>query len=250
MASDKSIILITGASNGIGYDTSYHLAAASPNYHVIMSARTPSKGEAALKEIQARNPQGTLSFLQLDVSSDESIATAAKKIEEDFGRLDVLVNNAGIYLRDATRDNLRSTFDTNVFGPLLLTHALEHLLKKSKDPRIINVSSGLGSITNRADPEHENYQVPFYPYRMSKAALNMMSTCQAFEFKEWGAKVWAYCPGYVVTDLTGKEDRENRIARGAESSETSAQGILEIIEGKRDGEVNKFVRRYGLQYPW
>lgn len=252
MAAEERIVLITGANNGIGYETSLMLATASPNYHVILSARDPAKGEQALKEIQDRKPKGKLSFLQLDVTSDESISAATKKIESSFGRLDVLINNAGIAYKgtELTREILTNVFNTNVFGALLLTQSLVPLLQQSSDPRIINVSSGLGSITNRATPGSDSYHVPYYPYRMSKAAMNMMSTCQYYEMKEWGAKIWAYCPGYVVTDLTGKEDREFRIRNGAESPETSARGILEILEGMRDTEVNGFIRRFGEQWPW
>lgn len=85
---------------------------------------------------------------------------------------------------------------------------------------------------------------------MSKSALNMLSACHSASFKEFGAKVFAYCPGFVVTNLTGEEDRQNRIDMGAESSETSAQGILEILEGKRDSEAGGFVTRYGKSYSW
>ncbi|KAF2194681.1 NAD(P)-binding protein [Zopfia rhizophila CBS 207.26] len=251
MASNKRVILITGANAGIGYDTSYALAAASPNNHIIMAARNVEKGEKALKEIQARKPQGSLSLIQLDVTSDDSIAAATKKLTSDFGVIDVLVNNAGIAMHgEPSREILRSTFETNVFGVMLLTQALLPLLKTSKDPRVINVSSGLGSITNRTDLNCDYYNLSADVYRMSKAALNMLSACQFFHCKDWGCKIWAYCPGYVVTDLTGADERQLRIDTGADSSETSAQGILEIVEGKRDGEVNMFIGRYGQRYPW
>ncbi|KAH7355933.1 short chain dehydrogenase [Pyrenochaeta sp. MPI-SDFR-AT-0127] len=249
MASDKHIILVTGANAGIGYDTSYAIAAASPNNHVIMGARDRAKGEKALKELQGRHPKGTLSLVILDVSKDDSIKAATSKIEEDFGRLDVLVNNAGIVTPDPiTRDTLRTAFDTNVFGVLLLTNALTPLLKASKAPKIINVSSELGSIALKLDPNNPFYQMPGEVYRMAKAALNMLTACQHVALQEVGGTAWAYCPGYVITDLTG--DRENRKNQGAESSETSAHGILEIVEGQRDSEVGKFVTKYGKQFPW
>ncbi|OCK75467.1 NAD(P)-binding protein [Lepidopterella palustris CBS 459.81] len=247
---EKSVILITGANSGVGYDTSYALASASPNNHIIMACRNPTKGQKAISEISARKPAGTLSLLELDVSNDDSIATAAKTIESEFGRLDVLVNNAGIVSRASDpRTELRETFETNTFGPYILTEALVPLLKKSKDPRIINVTSGLGSITLRTDPNSYS-EAKFTVYRMTKAALNMLAVCQHAEFSPWGCKVWTYCPGYVVTNLTGEDDRENRKQRGAESSETSAKGILEIVEGRRDGEVGGFIARNGKSYPW
>jgi len=150
----------------------------------------------------------------------------------------------------ATRENLRAVFETNVNGPTLVTQALLPLLKASKSPKIINVSSGLGSIGMRSDPENFMYSVDFEVYRMSKAALNMLTACHAANFKDFGTKVWSYCPGFVVTNLTGEEDRQNRVDMGAESSETSAQGILEIVRGDRDKEAGTFVTRRGQAYPW
>jgi NAD(P)-dependent dehydrogenase (short-subunit alcohol dehydrogenase family) len=217
-----------------------------------MGVRSLSKGEKALAEIQAKHPQGSLSLIQLDVTDDDSIAAAANKIEVDFGVVDVLINNAGISTsgEGITRESLRAVFETNVYGPTLLTQVVVPLLKKSKAPKIINVSSGLGSITVRSDPKNPYYSVPAEEYRMSKSALNMLSACQTAQLKEFGVKVWAYCPGYVITNLTGEADRQNRANRGAESSETSAQGILEILEGKRDAEAGGFVTKYGKSYAW
>lgn len=197
-----------------------------------------------------------MSFLQLDITSDSSIAEAAKKIEADFGVIDVLVNNAG-FTREfsltgpnkETRENFHQIFDTNVFGHALLTMALEPLLKKSKDPRIINVTSSLGSLAYREDHSRMDSVVTHDAYRMSKAALDMLSLSQRWYYREW-AKVWAYCPGWVVTNLTGEDDRENRAKAGAESSETSAQGILDIVEGKRDEETGSLVTRFGKVHPW
>ncbi|KAH8600220.1 short-chain dehydrogenase [Bisporella sp. PMI_857] len=214
-----------------------------------MGARNQAKGEKALKELQARKPQGTLSLVSLDVSKDDSIETAVAKIKADFGHLDVLVNNAGIVTPDpTTRESLRTAFDTNVFGVLLLTDAVTPLLKASKSPKIINVSSELGSIALRLDPTNPSHKIPGEVYRLTKAALNMLTACQHVTIQEFNGTAWAFCPGYVVTDLVG--DREERKKRGAESSETSAQGILEIVEGKRDAEVGKFVTKYNKQFPW
>ncbi|KAJ4305508.1 hypothetical protein N0V90_001039 [Kalmusia sp. IMI 367209] len=257
MSKDKRIILITGANTGIGYDTAAYLAAASPKNHVIVTARNEDRGTKALQTLQESKPQGTLSFQILDVTSDDSIFAAAKSVESQFGRLDVLINNAGVGLwLPTTRESLHRTFETNVYGPAVLTDALAPLLKRSSDPRIINVSSGLGSIGLRTDPTNPYYTAQDDPYRISKAALNMLSTCQMFNYREHGFKVWAFCPGFVVTGLkaTAEEgvtdQRKWRAENGAESSETSAQGILEIVEGKRDEEVNCFVQRYRKQWPW
>ncbi|GKT41952.1 short-chain dehydrogenase/reductase tropE [Colletotrichum spaethianum] len=220
--------------------------------HVILAARSQERGAKAVEDLRARNPAGTVSLLQLDITSDDSIKAAVEKITAEFGVLDALVNNAGIVVTQPKdrRSELLETFNTNVASTIILTEALVPLLQKSKDPRIINVSSGLGSISERTTPESPYYGVPGGAYRVSKAGLNMATANMVFEFKSWNAKVWAYCPGYVVTNLTGENDRQNRIDSGADSSETSAQGILEILQGKRDSEVGKFVARFGKQYNW
>jgi NAD(P)-dependent dehydrogenase (short-subunit alcohol dehydrogenase family) len=254
------ILTTAGATNGIGLDTTIYLAADSPNHHIIMGARNPTKAEARLSEVQAKQPKATLSFVQLDQNDDESISAAVNKVEQDFGRLDVLVNNAGICPENGTqdwttRDTLRATFETNVFGPMILTEAFIPLLKASKNAMIINVTSGLGSITGM-DPDMDasnplkSYQSAKVPgYRMSKAALNMLTAYQNLHLREYGIKTWAYCPGFVQTDL--QNDREQREALAwCESSETSAQGILDIVRGERDGEVGKFVTKRGGAYPW
>lgn len=216
-----------------------------------MTARSTEKGTAALAELQARNPVGTLSFLELDITSDESIAAAAKSIEANFGKLDVLINNAGItealHLADTeryfpTRDDLRRVFETNVFGGYLLTQKLEPLLRKAASsggdrPVILNVSSGLGSIDLRAQHDNQFAPILFDCYRMSKSALNMMAMCFQWHFREW-AKVFAYDPGFTVSNLTGPEDVEARKAMGADSGERATAGILDILEGKRDRDMS------------
>ncbi|KXH67088.1 short chain dehydrogenase [Colletotrichum salicis] len=250
--SSKKIILITGANQGIGFDSTWALVSASPDNHVVVGSRSAERGAKAVEDLQARKPAGTVSLLELDITSDDSIKAAVEKLTADFDVLDVLVNNAGIVITQPKdrRSELIDTFNTNAASALLLTEALVPLLKKSKDARIINVTSGLGSIHERTTPGGAFYDVPGDAYRISKAALNMATAHMLWAYNSWGAKVWAFCPGWVVTNLTGEGDRQNRIDGGAESSETSAQGILEIVEGKRDGEVGKFLQRNGGQFQW
>ncbi|KAF1980070.1 short chain dehydrogenase [Bimuria novae-zelandiae CBS 107.79] len=245
MAAGKQIILITGANSGVGLDTAYYLTKAASN-HVIMGVRSLEKGQKALDEVQARKPQGSLSLLSLDISNDESIFAAVKKVEADYGRLDVLINNAGnqVQSRAPSREELRESFETNVYGPVVLTQALTPLITASKGKKIINVSSELGSISGNA----KGSGPPFTAYRMSKAALNMFTTCQQQYLKGQGVKVWSFCPGFVVTNLAGQ--RDGRAAMGAESSETSAQAILDIVDGKRDAQAGTFIGRYDAQFSW
>ncbi|PNH45656.1 hypothetical protein VD0004_g2287 [Verticillium dahliae] len=247
-------MLITGANSGVGYDTSYILANASADNHVIMAARSETKGRKALLEIEARKPAGTLSFLELEIASVDSTKAATVQLAVRFDAIDVLVNNAGIYSHDApvSREHLQEVFNTNVFGVLLLTWALEPLLKTSVDPRIINVSSSLGSIALWMDKSIREYHVTGEVYRMSKAALNMLTASMAYQYRTWEhpAKLWAFEPGYVVTNLAGEGDRQNKIINGGESAETSAQGILEMVRGDRDGETDRFVAKQAKVHPW
>ncbi|KAJ4373401.1 hypothetical protein N0V83_003696 [Neocucurbitaria cava] len=254
--SDKQIIFITGATNGIGLDSAIHLANASPNNHIIIGARNLSKGEKVLADIQAtKSPKGSFSLVQLDATDDSSITAAAQQLQKDFGRLDILVNNAGICPENASpedawpsRSTYRSIFETNVFGPSLITEALLPLLKQSKAPKIINVSSSLGSIAAISDHDAAFSGAPYPAYRMSKAALNMLTAYQYFHLKQFGFKIWTYCPGYVVTDLG--RDREQREKLGMESSETSAVGIVEIVEEEEGWGGGWVYWKEGEQLPW
>ncbi|KAJ4335739.1 hypothetical protein N0V95_008807 [Ascochyta clinopodiicola] len=257
LTAERQIILITGANTGIGFDTATLLATVSVDNHVIVGARNTAKGEAALKQIKDVRPKSSVSLVQLDADSDASITAAVHHIEQEFGRLDVLINNAGICKETydgqwPSRDDLRAEFETNVYGPTVLSAALLPLLRQSKSPKIINVSSGLGSITRcSAEPDTSpagaTVRVP--GYRMSKSALNMLTAYQYQQLRGEGFKIWSYCPGFVVTDIGG--DREARKSmQGCESSETSAQGILEILDGQRDGEVGQFLQKYGKRYDW
>ncbi|KAM3068641.1 hypothetical protein ACMFMG_011164 [Clarireedia jacksonii] len=230
MASEKTIVLITGANGGIG--------------------RSVEKGEAALKTIQAQNPSSSVSVVQLDVTSEESLSAAYDSISSEFGRLDVLINNAGIASFEKTlRAELRETFEANTFGAALTTEKFVPLLEKSKGARLLYITSGLGSMGLCEDPKHWTYAVDAMTYRMSKAAMNMLMVCHHKQFQEKGWKVWGVCPGYVITNLTGEEDRENRAKRGALSATTSAETITSVVEGKRDQDVGKVVHKDGV-WPW
>lgn len=219
-----------------------------------MGVRNLAKGEKRIQELQTQSskPQGTLSLLELDVTSDDSIEAAVKQVSCDFGRIDVLINNAGIADGDAhpTRTQLRSLFETNVYGPTILTQALTPLLQKSAAPKVINITSELGSIHGAATPGSRYYGGGNPGYNMSKAALNMLTARQYQELKEFGCKVWCFCPGFVVSNLGGPEIQEQRKQMGAEDPQTSADGLVEIVQGKRDGEVGMFIGRRGEQYAW
>lgn len=254
MTSSQTIVLVTGSNGGIGFDTVAALAAASSEYHVLLCSRSQRKGQEALGKLQARKDlKGTLSLLELDVTSKASIAAALEQVSKAYGKLDVLINNAGIISTAANlSDQLEETFKTNTIAPALVTEAFLPLLKKATLPggaRIVHVSSGLGSIANRGNPSHASYKLDAVAYRMSKSALNMLAVSQYATLKDAGIKVWAMCPGYVVTNLSGETGRKTRMDAGALSSETSAQTLLQIVEGARDKDVGGFVHKDGT-YPW
>ena len=247
--SSKIITLVTGGNNGIGLATC-QLLAKQQNYHCIMGSRSLDKGQEALKSIQSSDTAGSISLVQLDITSDDSITAAVQQVETDHGHLDVLVNNAGVCPTDFTRSALRDCIETNAISPAMVTKEFAPLLSKSKDPRVIYVSSALGSITKRSDPGDQAYEAAYAAYRTSKAALNMLVACDAWEYKG-KMKVFSYCPGYVITDLAGERESKEK-AGFAKSPDGSARGILRIAEGKRDKENGKFLHDedVGQLYDW
>ncbi|KAK6955987.1 hypothetical protein Daesc_003634 [Daldinia eschscholtzii] len=241
MASDKTIVLVTGANNGIGYETVAALSAASAKFHVLLGSRSSEKGHKALEELRAtrgNSLQGPISVIQLDVTDRNSINAAKQQIEDQLGR-DQL-------------DVLRETFETNVFGQMVLTESLEPLLQKSSDPYIIYVSSEQGTITARLDPEYKFRNIRGDVYRMSKAALNMLAACHRFNYAEWGCKVAAFNPGWCITNLTGEKGREMRIKGGARDPKEPAAALVDIVLGKRDVDLEKngMVDLDGGVLPW
>jgi NAD(P)-dependent dehydrogenase (short-subunit alcohol dehydrogenase family) len=246
-SSQKPVVLITGGNNGIGLATCF-LLASKGKFDVLMGSRSIEKGKKAIAEIQAEHPESSVSGIKLDITSDESISAAAKEIESKYGRLDALVNNAGICPTTFSRSILRDTLETNVTSHAVVTQAFTSLLSKSSSPRVLYVSSFLGSIAYRSDPENMAYKEDYKAYRISKAALNMLVACDAYEN---AFKVFAFCPGYVITDLAGM--RDEKIKQGfAKTPDGSARGIAAIVEGRRDAEAGKFLHgeEEGMLYPW
>ncbi|KAI0384763.1 putative short chain dehydrogenase/reductase [Hypomontagnella monticulosa] len=244
MASDKTVVLITGANSGIGYETVAALSQVSANFHIFLASRSLDKGEKALADLRAAygdSLKSTISVIRIDVTDHESIKTAKEQIETQFGKLDVLINNAGVIVYQPldTITVLRQTFEINVFGQMIMTETMEPLLKKSSKPYIIYVSSEQGGITARLDPNYPWREVRGDHYRMSKAALNMMSACHRYNYADWGCKVLAFNPGFCVTNLTGEKGREMRVKLGARDPKDPAAALVDIVLGKRDGDIEK-----------
>lgn len=257
MICDTVLTRPLGANSGIGYETVVALAQASPKFHILLGCRSAEKGQKALDEIHSSHGsslKGTISLLQIDISNQASILAAKQEVESKYGKLDVLINNAGIIVtRDIdTLSKLRETFETNTFGPAVVTETFEPLLKKSPSPRVIHVSSDQGSIALRLDPNGQYYQLRGTQYRMSKAALNMLAACHKVEFAEWGCKVCAFNPGFTVTNLTGEAGRAMRIKNGARDPKDAANSLVQVVMGKRDDDIEKsgIVDLDGGLKPW
>lgn len=199
----ERVALVTGANKGIGKEISHQLA--TQGVLVLMGARDQKRGEKAVADIQAQGVP--VEFIQLDVTSQESVDQAAEEVERLYGRLDILVNNAGVNIdwipaSDLTLDGLQRTFEVNLFGAFRVTKAMLPLLRKSRHGRIVNLTSGNGSFAFNTNP-----QVPLPPrntllaYASSKAALNMMTLRLADDLKSAGIKVNAADPGFTATEM-------------------------------------------------
>jgi NAD(P)-dependent dehydrogenase (short-subunit alcohol dehydrogenase family) len=199
------IALVTGANKGIGRAIAGQLAGLG--MIVLVGARDEARGEAAAAELRAEG--GDIRFVRLDVTDAASIDAAAARLDEELGRLDVLVNNAAIGLgrRPAPSEvsvaDLRRVYETNVIGVAAVTNAMLPLLRRSPAARIVNLSSELGSFTVLADAEHAWHPYTSLAYGTSKAALNAITVLYADELRPAGIKVNAVSPGYVATDLNG-----------------------------------------------
>ncbi|RZS36805.1 NAD(P)-dependent dehydrogenase (short-subunit alcohol dehydrogenase family) [Herbihabitans rhizosphaerae] len=199
----KKIALITGANKGIGKEIARQLG--EHGFTVLVGARDEGRGRAAVDNLVAGGADVRLA--KLDVTDAESVADAAKEIERDHGRLDVLVNNVGILsagespVVGATLEVLWQTYATNVGGVLTVTNEMLPLLRKADRARIVNVSSALGSLTVLSDPAGVAASKPFAAYNSSKAALNALTIMLANELRDEGITVNAMDPGYTATDM-------------------------------------------------
>ncbi|GAB7324842.1 hypothetical protein MBLNU13_g08672t1 [Cladosporium sp. NU13] len=247
MSADKTLVLITGANSGIGLEWASQLMAKGP-YHVLIGARSPEKGQTAVSHLQSKNLPGTCELLHLDQTDDASIAAAANFVETTYGRLDVLINNAAIASEEVTRENMLSNFNTNATGVYFVTQAFRPLLLKTQNStaRVINVSSGMGSVALKLDHSHWTSSIPALPYRASKAALHMVTAQLIYEFKdEANVKFFTVCPGFTVSNL----GPQNKLENGAKATDEAVRPLIGIVEGERDGEGGGFLHADG-QYPW
>jgi NAD(P)-dependent dehydrogenase (short-subunit alcohol dehydrogenase family) len=205
MANVKKVALITGANKGLGFEMAKQLA--ETGVTVVLAARDQAKGEAAAEKLAKEGLD--VRFLKLDVTDKKDYANAVAFLDKNFGKLDILINNAGISadglsgtsVSATTEKSLRDTFETNFFAPIALTQALLPLIKKSEAGRIVNMSSILGSQTLHATPGSPIYDFKALSYDASKAALNSFTIHLAHELKDTKIKVNSAHPGWVKTDM-------------------------------------------------
>ena len=248
----KSVALITGANQGIGLQIAKDLA--TNGFTVLVGSRNLKRGEAAVKTID-----GEAHAIQLDVTDLASIAAAAERIRKEFGRLDVLVNNAAIsntskqpgqtveeYSRlnrpsTMSLDEVRTIWETNVFGALTVYQAMVPLLREAPAARIVNVSSGAGSLAGNANPNAPYRKIYGAGYSASKTAMNAMTLAMAIELESTAIKVNACSPGFIATNLNAYE--------GTGTVEEGAREPVRLALLGPDGPTGTFSRT-GAMIPW
>ncbi|WP_295817398.1 SDR family oxidoreductase [uncultured Deinococcus sp.] len=206
MTQEKKVALVTGANKGIGTEIARQLG--QHGYTVLIGARDAQRGEAAAAALRTEGLDAHP--LVLDVTDAASVQAAANHINGQFGRLDALVNNAGVLLDSMPPstlpvDVLRATFETNVFGVVQVIQMLLPLLRATPNARIVNMGSGMGSLTLTSDAQNMRSGNPMIAYAPSKAALHAVTVQFANELRTTDIKVNAADPGYVATDMTGQQ---------------------------------------------
>jgi NAD(P)-dependent dehydrogenase (short-subunit alcohol dehydrogenase family) len=236
----KVLVLITGANQGIGLATAKQLAN-SDKYHIIITTRSLANAEAAVKELGASaTDPAALTPLVLDVRDDASIEAAAASVQSQFGRLDILINNAGLGQpqspQSSIRESFRQVFEVNVFGLMAVTEAFLPLLRASTyhDRRIVNLTSGLGLTTMAGKKGYAfNANAWYAPdYRSSKAAVNMITAAMSVKLAEEGIAVVAVAPGMCRTRFTGGQGRKEASDGAKVVVRAATEGEAEEISGK------------------
>ncbi|HTB13705.1 MAG TPA: SDR family NAD(P)-dependent oxidoreductase [Bryobacteraceae bacterium] len=248
----KRIALVTGANQGVGLQVAKELVASGVT--VLVGSRNFERGEGAAREIGP----GAIA-LQLDVTDRVSIAAAAERVRNEFGRLDLLIQNAAIsntrmgdlslqeYAKvsrasNASLDEVRAVWETNVFGVLAVYQEMLPLLFESSDARIVNVSSAVGSLTLNADPAYPYHPMfgPVYP--ASKSALNAITLAMMVELESTGIKVNLVSPGFTRTNLNGYA--------GTQSVEEGAREVVRVALLGPDGPRGTFTRWENVTIQW
>ena len=249
---NKRVALVTGANQGVGLQVAKELVA--NGLTVLVGSRNFERGEAAATEIGP----GAIA-LQLDVTDRVSIADVAERIRKEFGRLDLLVQNAAVsntrkgslslqeYAKisrpsNVSIDEVRAVWETNVFGVLAVYQAMLPLLREAPAARIVNVSSGVGSLTMNSDPASPWHSIFGPAYPASKTALNAITLAMMIELESTGIKVNLVTPGFTKTNLNGYE--------GTASVEDGSREVARVALLGPDGPTGTFTRWENVTIPW
>jgi NAD(P)-dependent dehydrogenase (short-subunit alcohol dehydrogenase family) len=249
---ENRIALVTGANQGVGLQVAKELVASGVT--VLVGSRNLERGEEAVREIGP----GAIAQ-QIDVTDGTSITAAAERIRQEFGRLDLLVNNAGISntskgsqsmaehaalskASNASIEEVRAVWETNVFGVLAVYQAMLPLIRESSDARIVNVSSGVGSLTTNADPSYPYHAMygPIYP--ASKAALNAITLAMMIELESTDIKINLVSPAFTSTNLNGYA--------GTESVEDGSREVVRVALLGPEGPTGTFTKWENETIPW
>ncbi len=236
-------VLITGANKGIGFETAKQMAALG--YFVYLGSRDKQKGETAVAIL---NEMGftNVAPLRIDISDSASIKKARAEMEKKIESLDVLINNAGILGNMPQEpsitsiENYKTVFQTNVFGTIEVTQQFLELLEKSESPRIVNVSSEVGSLTENSDPTWSKYDSvkPFFAvYGVSKSAVNAYTIALAYQLRNTNFKVNSVTPGHTATDFNNY--------KGIKTVEEGAKPIVKCATLSNEGATGKFYSEEG-----
>jgi len=228
-------VLITGANKSIGFETARQLL--QQGYYVYLGSRSIERGNLAVEKLK---DEGLINveLIQLDVNNSASADTARIELGKKTEVLDILINNAGINggmpqnALNATIEQLQNVLNTNLYGVVRVTQAFIDLLRKSENPRIVNVSSSGCSLTLHSDPTWKYYDHKSAVYAPSKAAMNMYTIALAYELKNDNFKVNAVCPGFVATDFNGH--------RGTGTAQEAGTRIVKYATIDDDGPTGKF----------
>jgi NAD(P)-dependent dehydrogenase (short-subunit alcohol dehydrogenase family) len=241
--SSKKIALVTGANKGIGLGIAREFGKAG--MIVLLGARDAARGEEAAAKLRAENLDAR--FVHLDLVRPETIRAAAAGIEAQFHVLDILVNNAAVLEpadgppSAADLASVRRVMDTNFLGTLAVTQAMLPLLRKANAARIVNLSSGLGSLEKNADPDWSFASFKLIGYNASKAALNMLTAQLAYELRGTAIKVNSVSPGFIATDMNEH--------RGTQTVKEGAAGPVRLALLPPDGPTGGFFDQAG-RHPW
>jgi NAD(P)-dependent dehydrogenase (short-subunit alcohol dehydrogenase family) len=241
--SEQTIALVTGANKGIGFEIAAGLGALG--WSVGVGARDAERREAAVQKLRAGGADAFA--VPLDVTDEASVTAAARLLEARAGRLDVLVNNAGVtgggssqLPTEADIEAVRRALETNVIGVIRVTNAMLPLLRRSSSPRIVNMSSSVGSLTRQSAPDGETGPISV-AYSPSKTYLNAVTVQYARELQDTGILINAGCPGFTATDLNG--------FRGVRTPEQGAAIAIQLATLPDDGPSGGFFEDAGV-IPW